>query len=112
MSARVEIDWNVLDALCQFKVTLAHVCDYMNVSRDAVIRRIREKHDMTFVEYRDLKQQRTATKLQQKAVEMALGGNTTMMIFALKNLAKWSDKIDETTTSKIEVHIREKDTKL
>lgn len=94
MSAKVEINWAELDALLQFKVSLRFCADYMGTSIDAIRRRIKEKHDMTFGEYHELKMERTATKLQQKAIEMALGGNTTMMIFALKNLAKWSDKED------------------
>jgi len=40
----------------------------------------------------------TSTKLQQKALQMAMGGNGTLMVFCLKNLAKWSDK-QETTLS-------------
>ena len=59
---------------------------------------------MTFGEYAKLKQGRTALKLQQKAVQEALGSdkrapNTTLMIFALKNLANWSDKIENTVES-------------
>lgn len=91
---KVEVDYKVLDALLQFKVPLYFVADYMGVSRDTIIRRLREDHDMTYAEYHDLRLQRTATKLQQKAIEMALAGNATMMIFSLKNLAGWSDKID------------------
>lgn len=97
MSAKVEFDetmWAKLDALLQFKVSMKFCADYMGVSIDAIRRRIKEKYNITFTEYHELKMERTATKLQQKAIEMALDGNTTMMIFALKNLAKWSDKED------------------
>jgi len=98
MSAKVEINWDKLDALLQFKVSLKFCAEYMGVTIDAIRRRIKEKHNMTFGEYHELKMERTATKLQQKAIEMALGGNTTMMIFALKNLAKWSDKEERKIT--------------
>ena len=54
---------------------------------------------MTFGEYHELRMENTATKLQQKAIEMALKGDRTMMIFCLKNLAKWADKIDTDHTS-------------
>lgn len=47
---------------------------------------------MTFEEYHESRISRTATKLQQKALEMALNGDRTMLIFCLKNLAGWSDK--------------------
>lgn len=97
MSAKVDINWDKLDALLQFKVTMDFCADYLGVTIDAIRRRIKEKHNMTFTEYHNLKMQHTATKLQQKAIEMALKGNTTMMIFALKNLAKWSDKVETET---------------
>jgi len=91
---KIELNWAELDALCQFKVTKAFCADYLKVSEDTVENRIREKYDMTFKEYAALKISRTGFKLQQKAIEMALKGNTTMMIFSLKNLANWSDNIE------------------
>lgn len=91
---KIEMDYKVLDALLQFKVPLYFVADYLNVSRDTIIRRLKEDYDMTFAEYHELRLMRTATKLQQKAIEMALAGNATMMIFSLKNLAGWADKVD------------------
>ena len=112
MSKKVEIDYKVLDALLQFKVSLRFCADYMKVSRDAIIRRLKEDHGMTFGEYHQLKMEGTATKLQQKAIEMALGGNTTMMIFALKNLAKWADKIEQDINGAARIVIDEQDRKL
>lgn len=91
---RVEFSWEKLDALLQFKATLKFCAEYLEVSVDTVQRRIKEEKGITFEEYAALKLQRTAVKLQQKAIEMALAGNTTMMIFALKNLAGWADKVE------------------
>lgn len=93
---KVEVDWKILDALLQFKVTLNYCSEYLGVSNDTIQRRCKEEKGVSFSEYHELKLQRTAVKLQQKAIEMALAGNATMMIFSLKNLAGWSDKIDNT----------------
>tara|TARA_R110000787_G_C13421642_1_gene444909 strand:+ start:2237 stop:2593 length:357 start_codon:yes stop_codon:yes gene_type:complete len=90
------IDFNVLDALVQFKVTKIFVADYLDVSPDTIERRIKEHSGMTFTEYSNLKQQRTGLKLQQKCVELALKGDRTLMIFALKNMAGWADKLEQT----------------
>jgi len=107
---KIEIDWKVLDSLLQFKVTADFCCDYLGVSRDTLFRRVKEEKGVTFGEYHDSRLQRTATKLQQKAIEMALGGNTTMMIFALKNLAMWADKVDQNhvvqTVETLESHLK------
>lgn len=89
-----KFSWEELNALLQFKVSMVFVADYLGVSIDTIRRRIKEEHDMTFTEYHELRISRTATKLQQKAIEMALKGDRTMLIFALKNLAKWADKIE------------------
>ena len=106
------VDYKVLNALLQFKVTLDFCADHLGMSRDSIMRRIKEDHGMSFTEYHALKMQHTATKLQQKAIEMALKGNTTMMIFALKNIAKWSDKVDETVTQKLQIHIDKEDARV
>jgi hypothetical protein len=79
-------------------VTLNYCSDYLGVSNDTIQRRCKEEKGMSFSDYHALKLQRTAVKLQQKAIEMALAGNTTMMIFSLKNLAMWADKIDHGIT--------------
>lgn len=103
---KTEVDFSALDALLQFKVSMNFCADYLGVSTDAIRRRIKEKYNMTFTEYHALKMEGTATKLQQKAIKMALEGNNTMMIFCLKNLAKWADKQEvEHMVSKIDVDI-------
>ena len=113
MSNKVEIDWKVLDALLQFKVTLNYCAEYLGVSVDAIQRRCKEEKGLTFSEYHELKLQRTAVKLQQKAIEMALAGNTTLMIFALKNLANWSDKLEtRVDTTAIQINIDQSDNDL
>jgi hypothetical protein len=58
-------------------------------------RAIREATGLTFVEYRDQRAENTKLKLIQKAIQMALGGNCTMLIFCLKNLCDWRDKPPE-----------------
>jgi len=102
------LDYSALDALLQFKVSCNFCADYLGVSRDTIVRRIKEDHGLTFSEYHQLKKERTATKLQQKAIELALKGNSTMMIFCLKNLAGWSDKqeIEQKTTEKRIVEVK------
>jgi len=99
--AKKQLDYSALDALLQFKTTKRFCADYLGVSEDTIERRLKEDHNSTFKEYHQLKMGRTAVNLQQKAIEQALKGNTTMMIFCLKNLAGWADKqeIQQTTES-------------
>tara|TARA_R100000656_G_scaffold75528_1_gene55937 strand:- start:416 stop:910 length:495 start_codon:yes stop_codon:yes gene_type:complete len=60
------------------------------------------KADAGVTSLEDLKNQRIdilRTKLQRKAISMALGGDRSLLIFSLKNLCDWSDKhaIEDTT---------------
>jgi len=113
MSAKVELDYVKLDALLQFKATKRFCAEYIGVSEDAIDRRLREEHNMTFTEYHAMRLERTAVKLQQKAIEMALAGNTVMMIFSLKNLAGWSDKLETRVDSTlIQINIDNDDNEL
>ncbi len=92
---KTEVDFNALDALLQFKVTLSFCADYLNVSVDAIQRRIRENFDMSFTEYHNLKMEGTAVKLQQKVMKNIItdpNRSPALTIFALKNMAKWTDK--------------------
>lgn len=101
----IDFNWPVFDALVQFKVTKIFCAEYLGISINTIDRHLRKKFDCTFTEYNQKKMQRTGYKLQQKAIEMALDGNTTMMIFALKNLAGWSDKIETEATGAIEIKL-------
>lgn len=93
--------WEILDALVQFKVSCRFCAEYIGCSEDTIERRIKAKYKMNFSEYKELRSQGIALKLQQKAIKMALeGNNTTMLIFCLKNIANWSDKNEVIETDK------------
>ena len=111
---KTKLNYDKLDALLQFKVTAEFCADYLGVSRDTIIRRIKDDHGMTFSEYHNLKMQHTATKLQQKAIEQALKGNNVMLIFCLKNMAGWADKIDQNSklTTDIKINIDQDDARM
>lgn len=91
----IEIDWKVLDTLMQFKVTKKFCAEYMNISEDTIDARLKSEFQLTFDQYRQERNQKMQLRLQSTAIEMALGKNTAMMIFCLKNLCGWSDKPHE-----------------
>ena len=66
--------------------------DILETTDTTIKNHIRRRYDLTFTEYADRKLSRTKVKLVQKAVEQAMSGNTTMLIFCLKNICKWADK--------------------
>ena len=91
-ATKIEIDWNVLNSILQFKCSKKVCADHLGCSEDTIDRRIKEEHDCTFKEYAETKLSTTKVKLQTKAIEKALGGDNTMLIFCLKNICAWSDK--------------------
>ncbi len=101
--AKKKLDWAGLDALLQFKVSKGFCADYLGISEDTIDRRIKSEHNMTFTQYREYKCMGMGLKLQQKAIQMALAGNATMLIFSLKNLAGWSDKSEKEINSDKEI---------
>lgn len=90
----LKLDYNALDALLQHKITKKFCAEYLNISETTIDNKLREDHDMTFTEYHALRMERVSTKLQQKAISMASNGNIVMLIFCLKNISKWQDKIE------------------
>lgn len=88
----------VVEAACQLNATSDQVLEILasqghKISQDTMYREIKRKHGLSFAEFRDKKTDLTRLKLVQKAVKMALDGNATMLIFSLKNMCGWMDKI-------------------
>lgn len=77
--------------MMQFRPTLRGCADVFQVSEDTVSRLIHKEEGLTFKEFKEKYSEGENIKLQMKAVELAYSGNTTMLIFCLKNLAGWGD---------------------
>ena len=86
----------------QFRATTkAFAADYLEVSADTIDRRLKEDHNTTFSVYHEMKMGRVSNKLQEKAIQMALAGDRTMLIFCLKNYSKWQDKVEVDVTHQV-----------
>ena len=89
-----DLSHETLRAICRLKPTLADCAAFFNVSEDTIIRRCKEFEGLTFAKFRDKHMVDTRLTLVRNALKMANNGNTALMIFCLKNLNKWQDKID------------------
>ena len=90
-----EINWDKLDGVLQCNATLQMCADFLECSDTHIENEIKRVHQMTFSEYRTAKMAFVKTKLIQKAIDMAIKGHATMLIFCLKNLFSWADKVEQ-----------------
>lgn len=88
------INWDKLDGMLLFDPPLNVCADEMGVSHDTLERAIKAKFDLTFGEYKQGKTNHTGYRLKQKMINKALEGDNTCLIFSLKNLTNWCDKIE------------------
>lgn len=104
----LHINYDILNALLQYKVTARYCAEQLDMSVDTLERRLREDYDMTFSEYASMRMEKTGLMLQKKAIEEAMKGQPALMIFALKNIAGWTDKVEENLKqSPIQINISE-----
>ena len=89
-----DLSHETLVKLMRFKPSLQETAIWFNVSEDTIERRVKKFERMTFSNFREKYSSNLRVKLQEKAIEMALNGNATMLIFSLKNICGWMDKVD------------------
>lgn len=90
----IDIDKEKLSALMRLKPTLADTAAFFKCAERTIERFIREHFDLTFVEFRDQNMVHTRLDLVREALRQAKSGNTAMLIFCLKNVCQWADKVD------------------
>lgn len=104
---KTPFSWEKLDGLLAFKANLTVCEEILGVHQNTIKNHIRARYGITFTEYMDRKLSVTKMRLIQKAIKMAENGSATMLIFCLKNICHWQDKIEnvnvDTTPIKIEI---------
>lgn len=89
---KLDFNWEKLDSYLEFKASKKSCAILLDVSVDTIERRIKEEYGQTFSEYAETKIAPIKFKLVSKAINKALDGDNTLLIFCLKNIAGWSDK--------------------
>ena len=110
---RKEIDWHTLDSLATLDAALNYCAERqiikweeevsqetIKAAREVIERRIKERFGLTFTEYKDQKKEPVRIKLKQKQIEIAMGGNVTMLIWLGKQYLGQSEKTEVKTDQK------------
>jgi len=87
-----EINLEELDKLCAMQCTEAEVAGWFGVSVDTIERRVIEMTGVGFAEYFKQKRGKGKVSLRRKQMQVALGGNPTMLIWLGKQYMDQKDK--------------------
>lgn len=98
-----ELSYQNLKAICRLKPTLEDCAAFFDVSTKTIQRRCEEFESVSFVQFRDKYMADTRLKLVRRILKLAETGNLGALIFCLKNLNHWQDKIDIEIESNINI---------
>lgn len=98
----INVDREQLEALCRMNPTLKDAAAFFKCSEDTIERNCKRFGYDDFADCRQKNMVHTRLKLIRKALEMADKGNTAMVIFALKNLCGWVDKVEQSVSDKLQ----------
>lgn len=88
----VGIDRDKLEGLMAFNPTLADTAAFFKCSESTIGEFIKDQYGITFQEFRSQRMIHTKLKLVDRAIRRT-DKSDVMLIFALKNLCGWTDKL-------------------
>lgn len=100
---KITVNKDVLETSLSYRSTLKGAVDRQkliagfNMSISTIQRFCVKTYGVPFEEAKDIFSSDIPLQLIAKAVDLALAGNATMLIFCLKNLCGWKDNPDEKT---------------
>lgn len=91
-----EISDHEFERVVKLGPTLFATANYFECSVDTIENYTKKTYGVTFSDFREQKAEKTRYSLRQQAIDKALMGDSTMLIFCLKNYCGWSDKTETT----------------
>lgn len=88
------IPWDTIDGLLRMDATIQYCAKEAGVSHDTLERECKRLHGITIAEYKRMQLDKTAVQIKQKMITKALSGDNTCMIFCLKNIGGWTDRME------------------
>ena len=86
MANKIEIDWELVDSLCEIQCTATEIASVTKISIDTYLRRSKELHNCTFAEYIKKQSEVGKASLRRMQWKKANEGNATMLIWLGKQI--------------------------
>lgn len=94
---RKEVDFRMLDELCQIHCTAEEICAILDLDMETLNKRIREQTGRTFKAYFDRASAGGRASLRRKQFEMALDGDRMLLMWLGKQVLNQSEKSESQT---------------
>lgn len=91
---KIELDFEHIKKLCSLQCTAEEIAGFFDVCIDTLEARIKEKYDCTFPEFFKKHCASGKISLRRKQYEVAMSGNTALLIFLGKQNLGQSDKVE------------------
>jgi predicted small metal-binding protein len=104
--------WDLLDDLIIWSAHESYIAQRLNMSVDTLTLRIKEEHGCTFTEYRDRMKEKIRDNIRAKQFEVAMEGNTQMLVWLGKNECGQSDKQEVQNNQEVTIKIDATDSEL
>jgi len=85
--------WDQLDALIMW-ANKTYCCEVLKMNEKTLTARIKEKHGLSFYDYKEQKKEAMRVNLRKKQYDVAMAGNVSMLIWLGKNELGQTDKQD------------------
>ena len=95
---KIELNEEQLKKFCAVMPTKEEAATFFGCSPDTIERRCKEFEGLTWKEYREKYMVDCRYRLIRRALERSKKSDV-MLIFCLKNICKWSDKVQEKESS-------------
>ncbi len=92
---KIEIDWDKVDEKLSHFCEGTEIAEHLGISYATLERRVREKFNVDFVEYKRQKRAKGEMILRELQLKSAKEGNTAMLIWLGKQYLKQTDKTDQ-----------------
>jgi hypothetical protein len=90
---KIEIDWVQFDKLCFLQCTQLEIASFFSCTIETLENRCKAEKGMNYLEYYKTKAVNGKISLRRKAFQLIEKGNPSVIIFALKNMVGWTDKM-------------------